>query len=598
DTPGFIANRIGVFWLQCAVAEAIALRIPIEEADAVLGAPAGAPRTGVFGLLDLVGLDLMPHVVASLDATLPADDPIRDCTGALPLVNGLIERGYTGRKGKGGFYRLQQVDGQRQKQALNLQTGEYAASRRPRLASVEAARRGGLRALFESRHRSADYAWRVLSRTLCYAASLVPGIADDIVSVDTAMRLGYNWKRGPFELIDDIGASWLVERLHDEGRSVPALLASATDGFYRQTPGPSDRPVASGLSHLDVSGQYRPVEREDGVLLLADIKRRGGRLAGNASASLWDIGEGVVCLEFHTKMNALDPQVLETIHEALRIVPNGHRALVIHNDADNFSVGVNLGLALFALNIAAWDEVERIVQAGQQAYLALRQAPFPVIGAPSGMALGGGCEILLHCDAVVAHAETYMGLVESGVGLVPGWGGCTAMLRRWYTYGARPAGPMPALSRVFELISLATVARSAHQAIDHLFLRCTDSGPDEIVMNRDRLLARARRKALSMSDGYAPPEPTRLRLPGASARAAMRLAVHGFQLQGKATAHDAEVADGLAEVLSGGETDWTECVDEPHLLALERAVFMRLARTPATLARIEHMLETGRPLRN
>ena len=588
DTPGFIGNRIGIYWIQCAVLEAIEAGLTVEEADAVLGRPIGAPKTGVFGLADLVGLDLLPHVLDSLHTHLPNDDPFMLKSAVPAVVEEMLAAGYTGRKGKGGFYRLNREGGKRVKEAKDLITGEYRVSVKPELQSVAASKRGGLRALVEHDDKGGRYAWRVLADTLAYAASLVPSITEDIVGVDTAMRLGFNWDFGPFELIDKLGTDWFAERLESEGLEVPDLLkVAAGRAFYR---------VQSGrLEYLGVDGEYAEVKRPAGVLLLADVKRISKPLARNGSASLWDIGDGVVCLEFHAKMNAIDPPIMEMVRKAVSIVGgDGFKALVVHNEAANFSVGANIGLAMFAINIAAWPAVEGMIREGQSAYQALKRAPFPVVGAPSGMALGGGCEVLLHCDAVQAHAETYMGLVEVGVGLIPGWGGCKEMLQRWCANEKRPGGPMPPVSKVFETISVATVARSAAEARDLLFLRPQDG----VSMNRDRLLADAKQRALDMVADYEPCESPEISLPGPSAKAAMGLAVRNFCLLGKATPHDEVVADRLAEVLSGGDTDMSETLDTAALLTLERKAFMSLIRHTGTMARIEHMLETGKPLRN
>jgi 3-hydroxyacyl-CoA dehydrogenase len=587
DTPGFIGNRIGVYWLQCAVSEAFAMGVSVEDADALIGRHAGIPKTGVFGLVDLVGIDLMPHILASMDATLAAGDAFREYFQTPDLVKKMIADGYTGRKGKGGFYRMNRAGGKRVKEALDLATGEYRPARTPALPALDAAREGGLRGLVAGDDPGARYAWRVLSRTLAYAASLVPEIADDIVAVDAAMRLGYGWKKGPFELIDELGASWFAGRLAEEGAAVPPLLQAAGDGRFHRVEG-------GRLESLSVGGGYEPVSRPDGVLLLEDVKRAGRPLARNASASLWDVGDGVLCVEFHTKMNAIDPDVLAMLRGAVDAVREHHRALVIYNEGSNFSAGANLGLALFAANTAAWEQIEKMVREGQETYAALKYAPFPVVGAPSGMALGGGCEVLLHCDAVVAHGETYMGLVEVGVGLLPGWGGCKEMLTRWHTHPKRPGGPMPPVAKVFETVSVATVAKSAAQARDHLFLR----EADRVVMNRDRVLAEAKQRALELAADYAAPEAAEITLPGRSGYCALDMAVDGFAKQGKATAHDRVVAGALATVLSGGDADVTEPVTEDALLALERREFMRLVRHPDTLARVEHMLETGKPLRN
>ena len=588
DTPGFIANRIGTYWLVAAVGAALEDGITVEEADALLGRPIGAPKTGVFGLLDLVGLDLMPLVGRSLRDALPADDPLGVIYDEPALIESMIAEGYTGRKGKGGFYRLDPDSEKREKQAIDLESGEYEAARRPRLASIEEAG-GSLRALLEFPDRTGAYAWKVMSGTLAYAAGLVPEIADDVEAVDRAMRLGYNWKRGPFELIDDLGADWFAGKLAAEERDVPPLLKTAVDGggFYR---------IADGVrDHLGDGGRYRAATRPEGVLLLSDVKRNGPPLARNGSASLWDIGDGVACLEFHTKMNALDTEVMALIDRSLGIVGGGMKALVIHNEGSNFSVGMNLGLALFAVNVGAWPMIERTVAQGQEAYKALKFAPFPVVGAPAGMALGGGCEILLHCDAVQAHAESYIGLVEVGVGIVPGWGGCKELMLRGLGSG-RPGfgGAMPAISRVFETIGLAKVARSAKEARKLGFLRESDG----ISANRDRLLADAKARALALAEDYAPPEPATVKLPGKTGRIALQMAVKGLAKTRKATPHDMVVVDRLGTVLTGGDTDATREVPEDRFSELEREAILDLMRMPATIARMEHMLETGKPLRN
>ncbi|MFB3135759.1 MAG: 3-hydroxyacyl-CoA dehydrogenase NAD-binding domain-containing protein [Rhodospirillales bacterium] len=587
DTPGFIANRIGIYWLQCGVLEAMEAGLTVEEADLVCGRPMGIPKTGVFGLLDLVGLDLMPHVLGSLAGALPETDAFHAVRREPELIGKMIADGYTGRKGKGGFYRLDTSSGKRVKEAIDLETGAYHPAQKPRLDSVEAATDGGLRALMEHPDKGGRYAWRVMARTLSYAAHLAPEIADDIVAVDEAMRLGFNWKSGPFQLIDQLGPAWFAEKLKTDGLPVPDLLETVGAGtFYRTDEG---RP-----QHLAFDGGYTDVRRATGVLLLSDVKLRSEPVARNASASLWDIGDGVVCLEFHTKMNALDLGTLAMVGKAVRIVADGYQALVIYNEGSNFSAGANLGLMLFAANLAAWPMIEDMLVQGQDAYKALKYAPFPVVGAPAGMALGGGCEILLHCDAVQAHAEFYVGLVETGVGVVPAWGGCKEMLVRWSASPLRPRGFMPPVIKVFETVGTATVARSAPEARDLLYLGADDG----ITMNRDRLLADAKARALDLVDGYTPPEPPEISLPGPAARVALTMVLYGLRKLGKATPHDEVVAKVLAGVLSGGGTDVTESLTEDDLLALERRAFMELVRHPATIARIEHMLDTGKPLRN
>ncbi|MFD1626866.1 3-hydroxyacyl-CoA dehydrogenase/enoyl-CoA hydratase family protein [Azospirillum griseum] len=590
DTPGFIANRIGVFWIQAAVNAAVDLGLTVEEADAVGGRPMGIPKTGVFGLMDLVGLDLMPHIAKSLLATLPAGDAYRQTMREHPVITKMIADGYIGRKGKGGFYRVNKAGGGKVKESINLQTGVYAPSEKSRLECVTAAGRD-LRKLCEHPDKGGQFARRVLAQTLAYVANLVPEIADSIVAVDEGMRLGYAWKQGPFELIDRLGTAWFADLCKAEGIPVPALVAMAAGRpFYRVEDGK--------LQHLTTAGVYDTVVRPDGVLLLSDVKRAAGKpVWKNASASLWDIGDGVLCVEFTSKMNAVDGDIMAAYGKAMSLIGKGTgawKALVIHNEADNFSVGANLGLALFALNVGLWPQIDEMVEGGQRTYRALRYAPFPVVAAPSGMALGGGCEILLHADHVQAHAETYVGLVEVGVGLIPAWGGCTEMLARHAKNPKAPRGPMPAVAKAFEIISTATVAKSAAEAKELLYFRATDG----ITMNRDRLLADAKAKALELAENYTPPEKDSFVLPGPTARAALELAVEGFALQGKVTPHDKVVCAALAEVLSGGDSDASKPVGEDHVLGLEHKAFMELVRTTGTIDRIEHMLLTGKPLRN
>jgi 3-hydroxyacyl-CoA dehydrogenase len=589
DRPGFIANRLGTFFIQAAINATIELGLTVEEADAVCSKPMGMPKTGVFGLLDLIGLDLMPLIAKSFMATLAPDDEYRKIYRDPPLFQKMIADGYTGRKGKGGFYRLNKTETGKVKESINLATGAYAPSAKVKLAAVEAAGKN-LRALCETPDKIGKFAWLVLSQALSYAASLVPEIADDITSVDAAMRLGYNWKFGPFELIDQLGAGWFAARLKTEKKPVPPLLQSAADKSFYRTEG-------SKLQYLGTDGMYRDIVRLPGVLLLADIKRGSKPVTKNGSASLWDIGDGVLCLEFHSKMNAIDPDTLGMVKKAVEVIGDGKgqwKGLVVYNEAENFSVGANLGLALFAINIAMFQAIENLVDQGHESYRALRFAPFPSVAAPAGMALGGGCEITLHCSAAQAYAETYIGLVEVGVGLIPGWGGCAQMLGRAFSAKKRFGGPIPPVSQVFETVSVAKVAKSAAEARDLLYLRPTD----QITMNRDRLLFDAKERVLELAKDYRPPEPWQMNLPGPSGRAALSLAVEGFRMLGKALPHDVTVSKALASVLCGGVKDFTSPTTEAQILEMEKREFMKLVHTPETIARIATMLETGKPLRN
>jgi len=585
DRPGFIGNRLGVYWLQTAVVEAIAAGLTVEEADAIIGRPMGIPKTGVFGLIDLVGLDLMPHINASMTALLDKDDAYHTSAQPMPLITKMIADGYTGRKGKGGFYRLNRDKG-KAKEAIDLTTGNYRPQQKPVVEAIEESGRS-LKKLLSHDSKHGAYAAKVMGLSLAYAAGLVGEVSDQADAIDEAMRLGFNWKTGPFEMIDQLGTAWFVELLHKLNIAVPKFLVLAAGR-------PIYRIELGARQVLGLDGSYHTIKRPDGVLMLEDIKRYSEPLMKNGSAALWDIGDGVACFEFTSKMNALDPDTMSLIGKAVKHVQKHFKALVIYNEGTNFSAGANLGLAAFALNIAAWGEVENLVAGGQQAYLALKYAPFPVVAAPSGMALGGGCEIILASDAVQAHAETYTGLVEVGVGLIPGWGGCKEMLHRWATLGNLPKGPMPAVIKAFEIISVATVAKSAAEAKEYLFMRPTDS----VTMNRYRLLADAKAKALAMVEGYKPPEPPTFTLPGPSGRVAMDMAVQGFHRTGKATDYDLVVLGELAEVLSGGNADITKPLTENEVLTLERDRFNHLVRDERTLNRITHILETGKPLRN
>ena len=583
DTPGFIANRIGTYWITVAVKEAIERGLTVEEADAV-HRPMGIPKTGVFGLVDLVGLDLMPLIGKSLLMSLGPDDDFRRVLTEQPILTRMIGAGQTGRKGGGGFYRMEKRGAERVLQAIDLTTGQYRATIKPRLEATEAGKRD-LMALVNHPSPAGAYAKAVLVQVLGYAASLVPEIVDDVASVDEAMRLGYAWGQGPFELIDRLGAGWLAEAMVAEGRPVPPLLAHRKP-FYRVEGGQ--------LQALTVAGDYADVRRPEGVLLLADIKRAGKPVLKNGSASVWDLGEGVLCLEFTSKMNSIDDQIMAMLGKAIGLAAKAYKGLVIYNEGENFCVGANLGVALFAANVAAWPVIEQAVAGGQAAYKTLKYAPVPVVAAPFGMALGGGCEILMHSSAVVAHAELYTGLVEVGVGLLPGWGGCKELLGRWQASPMLPKGPMPAVAKAFEIISTAQVSKSAAQAVGLGFLRPTDG----IVMNRDRLLYDAKQKVLALAEGYQPPAPFEYRLPGPGGLVALELAVDGFAAQGKATPHDVVVSKAVARVLTGGDTDMLDTMSEDDMTGLERTAFMTLVRNPASLARTEHMLTTGKPLRN
>ncbi len=599
DTPGFIANRIGVYWMMLGLLEAMRLGISVEQADAVMGKPVGIPKTGVFGLFDLIGIDLMPLIAKEMLSTLPENDSFRKLYQEPELIKKMIADGYTGRKGKGGFYRINKDGDKKIKEVIDLKTGVYSKQEgKVTLASVEAAK-GGLQALVTHPDIGGQYAWAVLSGTLEYAASLIPEIAEDITAVDDAMRMGYNWKFGPFELLDKLGVDWFAGKMKEEGKAVPALLEKAA--------GKKLYDVADGKRQaFSIGGGYKAIVPPVGSLMLADIKLTKKPVLKNASASLWDLGDGIACLELTSKMNSIDLDILGMMQQLVPVVQKDFKGLVVGNDGDNFSVGANLALMLMAANIAAWSQISDMVRQGQNAMMGLKYAPFPVVASLTGMALGGGCELVLHSNAVQAHVESYPGLVEVGVGLIPGWGGCKEIILRYM--GGKTVkegggfisnlmatgGAMPVLTKVFEQIGTAKVAGSAEEARDMKIVRESDT----ITMNRVRVLADAKARCLSMANGYAAPEKAVVHLPGGSAKVAMCMAVDGLAAAGKATPHDVVVSKVLANVLSGGDTDISEPMTEQQILDLEHEAFMELIKTKGTLARIEHMLATGKPLRN
>ncbi len=600
DTPGFIANRIGTYWIQSAMVLALEHGLEIEEADVIMGKPLGFPSTGIFGLMDLVGIDLGPHVNASLARLLPPEDAFHSMNRDTAMIDTMIAQGYTGNKGKGGFYRSARgADGKRQKSALILSkaavgTLEWRPATKPEIAEVKEARKD-LKKLLGADTKAGKYAWGVVGRVLAYTASLVPEIATDIADIDEAMRLGYTWKFGPFELIDMLGAAWVAKNLAVLKIAVPPLLAKIGDGkFY------------TDAGQYTLEGTYKPIRRPDGVILLDDFKRGKKPVLGNKNASVWDIGDGVLCFEMHAEVrgvmrNMIDGDIIALIEKTTALVTKSYKALVFYDDVlreqpqkTNFSQGANIGLVQLAANIRMWGSIEKGIKQGQAAYLGLRYAPFPVVAAPVGLALGGGCELLLHSDHVQAYAESYIGLVEVGVGLIPGWGGCATMLTRWQHAKEMPKGPMPAVGKVFEMISTATVSKSAAEAKELMFLKPSDG----ITMNRYRLLADAKAKALELVANYTVPEAKPLQLPGASGRVGLKMAVEGFYKRGIATDHDVTVSDQLAMVLTGGPADIIDVLGEKDVMDLERQAFMALIRTKESLARIKSIVDTGRPLRN
>jgi 3-hydroxyacyl-CoA dehydrogenase len=586
DTPGFVGNRIGVFWMLAALHETIALGLDVEEADAVLGKPFGIPSTGLFGLLDLVGIDLIASVVQSFRASLPPGDPMLQYAELPPVVANMVAAGRIGRKGGGGFYRLSADRSRRE--AIDLKTGEYRAER-PAVSECLHAVGGVLSALVADPGRGGRLAAAVMGRTLLYAAALAPEIADTPADVDEAMRLGYGWAEGPFELADRLGAAWLVNQSAALGQATPPLAreALAAGGFYTTQRG--------RRACLAPDGRFRTLSKPEGVFRLADHKRTAKPVEDASDATLWDIGDGVGLIEIHTKLNTLGPGVLEALDRFTDHAPGQFRALVIGSDQPYFSGGADLKVFVEAARVGP-ERFAGYLRQGQQVFRKIKCLPIPVVAAAAGAAVGGGCELLMHCAAVQAHAELNVGLVETKIGVIPGWGGCKELMLRLSEPGpGRVRGPVAPAQAAFDAIGFARVSTSALDARAMGFLRESDG----ITMNLDRLLADARTAALRLAEGYAPSTPRQVVLAGSSGASALCSGLDGAELAGRLSPHDRVVGEALIGVLTGGPTaDPTRPEPEDVLFDLEREAFLKLYATPAAQDRVKHMLTTRKPLRN
>lgn len=584
DTPGFICNRIGVFWLQTAIWEAIRLDLSIEDADAIMGPPLGIPKTGVFGLLDLIGLDLMPQIIDSIKSRLPLADPFHSISELPEVFLKMLDEGNLGRKTRGGFYRLAPSGRQNLNESIDLRSTRYRPYAGSRLQLEKAISRASLVDLMDSADAAGQYAWKVLSAVLNYTASLVAEISDSPFDIDRAMKLGYNWKLGPFELIDLIGADYLCNRFASEDRVLSALIQRGQTIYQRSGDGT--------LLNRSRAGKYIAVPELPGVLSLQRIRCQRKPVLANSGASLYEIGESVVCLEFHSRMNALDTDILDLTRQAAELAADRYCALVIYNGAANFSVGANLVLLARLIRAKDWNGIEQLIRCGQATMQAIKYTPVPVVAAPQGLALGGGAEILLHCDAVQTHMELFSGLVETRVGLIPAWGGCTRMLLRSARHPATSPERMNFIREAFDSISQSRTSGSAEHAID---LGLLQPG-NPITMNSDRLPGDARNTALLLAENYQPPAREPLQLPEQTTPV-LEQHVQELLISGDATDYDHVILDQLLNIFSGGRSGSAE-IDEQTLLDLELEAFNTLVRQPETAARIEHMLRTGKPLRN
>lgn len=589
DTPNFIANRIGSFFGGTVQKYTVEDDFTIEEVDALTGPLIGLPNSASYRLMDIVGVDIWAHVGRNLYDAAP-DDPWRDRFLPPEFMRKLVERGWLGDKTGQGCYKRVGKGDEKEIHAIDWKTLEYHPVRKPRFPSADAARNiedlgERLRTLVASTDRAGSFLWKVLSDHVIYAASVAPEIADRIVEIDRAMRWGYANKLGPFELWDALGVASSAKRMEKEGRAIPAsvekMLSSGANSFYEA----ADTAGEPRTKYFDLPATaYRELESRPGILVLSDLKRARGVVKKNAGASLIDLGDGVLCLEFHSKMNSIGDDLISMMNAGIEETARNYEAIVIANQGDNFSVGANLMMVLLAAQEGEWDELDRSVQRFQRANMAVKYAPRPVVAAPFGMTLGGGCEIALHAARLQASAELYMGLVEVGVGVIPGGGGCKEMLLR-----------LGDAKKAFELIGFAKVSGSAAEARALGLLDATA----EVSMNSERLIADAKAAALALAPHYAPPVPrTDIRVGGDAAYALMKVGVYMARQGNFISDYDAVVGEKLAYVLSGGRLTGEQTVSEQYLLDLEREAFLSLCGQPNTQARMQHMLKTGKPLRN
>ena len=604
DTPNFIANRIGTFVTMNVMRIMQQEGFSIEEIDALTGPAMGLPKSATFRTLDLVGLDVLVHVVRNLAQSLPHDER-RELFEVPEFISRMLERKMLGDKTKQGFYKKMKSaagdGGASEIQTLDLKTLEYRARQKTKLPALEMAQniedtRQRVTTLIKSADRVGQFYQKVLGDTFHYAASRIPEISDDIVSVDHAMKWGFNWECGVFELFDAVGVEATVERWKKDNRQAPPLveklLASGGKTFYEKADGRT--------RYFDFSsGDYHVLEDTPGIILLPSLKAAKHEIKKNAGASLIDLGDGVVCLEFHSKMNSIGADTVQMIHAGLKALNEEFEAMVIGNQAPNFCVGANLMLVLMAIQEGEWDDLHQAARAFQNANMALKYAPKPVVAAPFGMTLGGGVEICLHSARVRAAAETYMGLVEVGVGIIPAGGGTKEMLVR--AMDAAPqddeADPFTYVKEVFLNIGMAKVSTSGEEARKLGYL----SERDSISINRERQIADAKQVALDMVKLGHRPGKSRddIQVLGQAALAKMKLGLHLMRRAEYISDYDVIIGTHLANILSGGgEFTSTQRVSEQYLLDLEREAFVSLCGQRKTQERMQHMLKKGKPLRN
>jgi len=597
DTPNFIANRIGTYGLQVTLKVMEEMGLGPDEVDTVTGRAMGRPKSATFRTLDLVGLDTFVHVARNVHDHA-SDEEEKQAFTISPLLLKMVENGWLGEKSGQGFYKKVKTDKGSEILALDPKTMEYRPRKKLKARSLELSKRAKskaeqFQALIYADDAAGKFAWAITKSVLLYSARRLPEIADDIASVDKAMKWGFNWDLGPFELWDAIGVEKSVERMREEGETIPEwvekLLQSGAKSFYKDKEGQAFQ--------FSIGGKWTEVEEHPKVISLARLKEQGKVIKSNKGASLIDIGDDIACLEFHSPKQAIGPDMISMIQFAVKEVGANWRGLVISAEAANFCVGANLMLMLMEAQDHNWPEIDWMVRQFQQTMGSLRTLNRPVVAAPYGLTLGGGVEICLPCDRIQAAAESYIGLVEVGVGLIPGGGGNMEMLRRW-TEGVNPKDRVvlqPLVNHIFMTIGQAKVSTSALDAKQYKYIREYDG----ITANRDHLIHDAKQVALSMAkSGYQPPKPRQIPVVGETGYNVLKLGAYGLLQSGHISEHDYKIASKLAYVLSGGSVPEGTLVSEQYLLDLEREAFLSLIGEPKTQARMQYMLTKGKPLRN
>ena len=607
DTSNFVANRIGTYNMFSVINAMVEMGLTVEAVDKLTGPVIGNAKSASFRTADLVGLDTLLHVADNVYEGCP-DDEKKDVFKPPDFINQMVEKKLLGEKTKQGFYKkTKDSKGKKVILSLDCNTLEYSPQEKVNLASLEAAKNVSgtpqkMKSLYYAKDLAGKFTFGHISEMFIYAANRIPEIADDIVNIDNALKWGFGRKMGPFETWDAVGVSKSVAKMKEEGYEIPSwvqeLLDSGKEAFYKKE--------AGVLYYYDIpSKDYKEVPVKPGIILLPSLKDREKQVAGNTGASLIDIGDGVACLEFHSKMNAIGEDIMSMIVQSSDIVSRDFEGLVIANHGTNFSVGANLAMLLFLAQEEEWDDLDWAIKALQDALMKLKYLDKPVVAAPAGMALGGGCEICLASDRVRFAAETYMGLVEVGVGVIPAGGGCKELLIRntEHLFEVQRGGVypkqiefMPFVARAFETIAMAKVSTSGPEAIKLGYLRPTD----KLTVNRDYLIEDAKKTVMAINlEGYTPLRPLEeIRVAGENTFAMMKLALWTMHEQGFALDHDVTVGTKVAYVLCGGNVLENTKVSEQYLLDLEREAFLSLCGDPKTQARIEHMLTTGKPLRN